>query len=153
MGGSRRRRCLLRGTSCSWSCDGGEGEEEGEEEVAAHLFDSTSSFWARFFHRGLVVCTSCVHLQEHRFCRCRCLLSLFLRHSVQGCLRRVGSWRREASKLRGPLNTDDFVAARESQDDSRHNASLMVVASLAPVACFAKPCDRFSEFALDSPSV
>ena len=61
-----------------------------------------------FFHRGLVVRTSCVHLQEHRFCGCRCLLSLFLRHSVQGCLRRVGSWRREASKLRGPLNTYDF---------------------------------------------
>ena len=135
----------------------GRAMEEKEKRREKKKSRRTSSIRLRplglvFFHRGLVVRTSCVHLQEHRFCGCRCLLSLFLRHSVQGCLRRVGSWRREASKLRGPLNTYDFERV-ESQDDSRHNASLMVVASPAPVECFATPWDTCSGVAFDSPSL
>ena len=133
-------RCLLRGTSCSWSCDGGEGEEEGEEEVAALLIDSSSSSWARFF---TVVSWPAppVHIFKNIGPGFFAVSSAAFGEWAFGEWA-FGEWALSGGRPRrcvGPEHRRFVAAVRESQDDSRYNVRLMVMASPALVECFATP--------------
>ena len=142
-------RCLLRGTSCSWSCVGGEGEEEGEEEVAALLFNSSSTSWARFF--------SVVSWPANPVYIFKNIGPGFLAVVSKAAFGEwaYGEWALGGGRPRRCVGSEHrrFVAAvRASHEDSRYNVRLTVMASPALVECFATPWDTCSGVAFDSPS-
>ena len=134
-------RCLLRGTSCSWSCDGGQGEEEGEEEVAALLFNSSSSSWAGFFS-VVSWCAPPVYIFKNIGPGFLAVVSKAAFGEWAFGEWALGEWVLSSGRPRrcvGPEHRRFVAGVRESQHDSRYNVRLMVMASLALVECFATP--------------